>query len=76
MQVLFNLLSNAIKYSPHANKVLLRVEKEEDRAVVSVQDFGIGIGQDEQTKIFEQFYQAPNDRENLSRFRYWLTHLM
>ena len=76
MQVLFNLLSNAIKYSPHANKVLLRVEKEEDRAVVSVQDFGIGIAQDEQTKIFEQFCQAPNDRENLSRFRYWLTHLM
>jgi PAS domain S-box-containing protein len=63
MQVLFNLLTNAIKYSPHAKKVLLRVEKEGDQAMVSVQDFGIGIAQDQQTKIFERFYQAPNDRE-------------
>jgi PAS domain S-box-containing protein len=63
MQVLFNLLTNAIKYSPRAEKVLLRVEKEGDQAMVSVQDFGIGIAQDQQTKIFERFYQAPNDRE-------------
>jgi signal transduction histidine kinase len=57
------LLTNAIKYSPHAKKVLLRVEEEGDQAMVSVQDFGIGIAQDQQTKIFERFYQAPNDRE-------------
>jgi PAS domain S-box-containing protein len=63
MQVLFNLLTNAIKYSPQAKKVLLRLEKGRDQAMLSVQDFGIGVAQDQQTKIFERFYQAPGETE-------------
>jgi signal transduction histidine kinase len=56
-QVLINLLTNAIKYSPQADKVLVQVVAEGTQAVVRVQDFGVGIAEAYQTKIFERFYQ-------------------
>lgn len=58
-QVLINLLTNAVKYSPHADKVIIRIFNDEAQAQVSVQDFGIGIQTTEHEKIFERFYQAP-----------------
>ena len=58
-QVVINLLSNAIKYSPHADRVVIRIFADAENAYVSVQDFGIGISETEQEKIFERFYQAP-----------------
>lgn len=61
-QVIINLLTNAIKYSPNAKKVLICVGQVGENALVSVQDFGIGIGSEHQNKIFEQFYQI-NDPE-------------
>lgn len=57
-QVLINLLTNAIKYSPEANRVIIRLEQGQDEVVVSVQDFGIGIAEPHQEKIFERFYQV------------------
>ncbi|MBV9257944.1 MAG: PAS domain S-box protein [Ktedonobacteraceae bacterium] len=62
-QVLTNLLNNAIKYSPNANKVLLRITVNEDYAMVSIQDFGIGITQAHQQNIFERFYHIPDPIE-------------
>ncbi|HBE28294.1 MAG TPA: hypothetical protein DDW25_05320 [Ktedonobacter sp.] len=56
-QVLINLLTNAIKYSPQADKVLVQVVAEGAQAVVRVQDFGVGIAEAYQAKIFERFYQ-------------------
>jgi PAS domain S-box-containing protein len=63
-QVLINLITNAIKYSPQGDTVKLRVSIDADQAVVSVQDFGIGIDQQHHDKIFERFYQVtdPEDR--------------
>ncbi len=60
-QVLINLLTNAIKYSPEANTVIVRVSADEHNAIVSVQDFGIGIAETHQEKIFERFYQVNDD---------------
>jgi len=57
-QVVTNLLSNAIKYSPDANKVLVHITTVSDYAKVSVQDFGLGISQEEQKKIFDRFYRV------------------
>jgi two-component system phosphate regulon sensor histidine kinase PhoR len=57
-QVLTNLLTNAIKYSPGADKVIVCVTIDGDNAVVSVQDFGIGIAREHQQRIFDRFYQA------------------
>jgi PAS domain S-box-containing protein len=57
-QVLVNLLNNAIKYSPRASKIIVRMSTNQEHACVSVQDFGFGIAEAEQQKIFERFYQA------------------
>jgi PAS domain S-box-containing protein len=62
-QVLINLLNNAIKYSPQADTVLVRVAKDQNKALVSVRDFGIGIAKEHQHKIFERFYQVTDPEE-------------
>ena len=61
-QVLTNFLINAIKYSPEADAVIVHVEQEQEMAVVSVQDFGIGIAKEHQQHIFDRFYRV-NDPE-------------
>lgn len=61
-QVLINFLSNAIKYSPKASDIIVRSEAAPDssEAIVSVQDFGIGLTSEEQERLFERFYRAQN----------------
>jgi PAS domain S-box-containing protein len=63
-QVLINLLANAIKYSPRADRVIVHVSREQEHAIVRVQDFGIGIDEMYQHKIFERFYQVSDAEEN------------
>jgi PAS domain S-box-containing protein len=53
-----NLLTNAIKFTPEGGSITVRVAREGAHAVVSVQDTGIGIPEDEQTKVFERFYRS------------------
>jgi PAS domain S-box-containing protein len=53
--VIVNLLSNAVKYSPDANEVKISLEIHDHEAKVSVQDFGIGIPKDEQSRLFQRF---------------------
>jgi len=62
-QVFINLFTNAIKYSPGAEKVLVRLLRDGEQAIVSVQDFGIGIDKAYHEKIFERFYQVSNPEE-------------
>ena len=58
-QVLINLINNAIKYSPDKNKVEISLySSQEGYASVSIKDYGIGIEDEEQHKIFQRFYQA------------------
>ena len=62
-QVFINLLTNAVKYSPQANKVLVCLSRDQGQAIVSVQDFGVGIDQAHHQKIFERFYQVTDPKE-------------
>ena len=62
-QVFINLLNNAVKYSPRAGKVIVRLYHEQKHAVVSVQDFGIGIDEAYHQKIFDRFYQVTSPEE-------------
>lgn len=59
-QVVVNLLSNAIKYSPANMSVTLRVRETAERYLVSVTDQGPGLPREEQRRIFQRFYRAPN----------------
>lgn len=56
------LLDNAFKYTPPPGKVTLSAEEKNGRAVVSVQDSGIGIASEDQTRIFERFYRIDKAR--------------
>ena len=47
-----NLLSNAIKFSFSGSKIIIEVKKIDNMAVVSVKDFGKGMSQEEQQKLF------------------------
>lgn len=59
-QVLINFLNNAIKYSPGVKKIMIDTRVTDDSQLrVAVKDFGIGIPKDEQQKLFNKFYRAP-----------------
>jgi GAF domain-containing protein len=57
-QILLNLLSNAVKFTPEGGKVSLCAEQVKDELLVSVIDSGIGIAEDDQGLIFEEFRQV------------------
>lgn len=62
-QIISNLLSNAIKYSPNASEVKFTISSTSDRVsklLLEFQDYGIGIPQIDQEKIFDHFYRAHN----------------
>lgn len=62
-QVLTNLITNADKYSPGPTDILVSVTSREDKAVVSVQDYGIGIPRSQIPKVFDRLYQVTDDKE-------------
>ena len=55
LQVLLNLLGNAIRYSPESSQIWIRVDREGDRAMVTVADQGQGIDAEQQAVVFEKF---------------------
>jgi two-component system sensor histidine kinase VicK len=57
-QVLTNLLSNAIKYSPDADRIVVKTEVTNETVRLCVHDFGRGIPQDKQARLFERFYRV------------------
>ncbi|NWK85521.1 PAS domain-containing protein [Staphylococcus sp. GSSP0090] len=61
-QVALNLLSNAISYSKESREVIIRVYKEANKRIMEVQDFGIGISDEDQKHIFERFYRVDKAR--------------
>ncbi len=57
-QVLMNLISNAVKYSDGRKEIIVNGEKNNNKVTVSVTDFGIGLAEDDQKKVFERFYRV------------------
>jgi len=57
-QILWNLLVNAIKFTPRFGRVVVRVEREPERYLVSVEDDGAGISEAELAHVFERFRQV------------------
>lgn len=57
-QVFINLLTNAAKYTPEGGDIWVKGTTEADEAVVHIQDNGIGIPQEMQSKIFDLFTQV------------------
>src|SRR5205823_13155426 len=57
-QALSNLLSNAVKYSDRGSRIWLTVKREENEAVISVKDTGVGIPAPMLPKVFDMFTQV------------------
>ncbi|HEY4324273.1 MAG TPA: PAS domain S-box protein [Mucilaginibacter sp.] len=62
-QVLTNFLTNAIKYSPDSNLVEVSTKVEAGNVTVSVKDDGIGIGKQDQERIFDRFFRVQGKNE-------------
>lgn len=62
-QVLINLMDNAIKYSPHSHTVDITITQLQDVVRIGVRDYGIGIPQEHQEKLFERFYRVSNSKD-------------
>ena len=60
-QILRNFISNAIKFTERGEvRVSARVADDGGKVILSVADSGIGIRQEDQARIFEEFTQVPN----------------
>ncbi len=59
-QLLQNLVDNALKFTPNGGRITLSVVAANDNVVVVVSDSGIGIGKDALGRVFEPFFQVPN----------------
>lgn len=60
-KVIDNLISNAIKYSHANNKVELILECNKGYWSLEVKDYGLGISESAQKKIFKEFYREENN---------------
>jgi signal transduction histidine kinase len=57
-QVLLNLLGNAIKFTPIHGHIDVHCSAEGDRIVIKVSDTGVGISEDNLSRVFEPFVQV------------------
>jgi PAS domain S-box-containing protein len=65
-QALLNFLTNAIKYSPQSDKVLVQLSCKENTIELTVTDYGIGIPDDKQPKIFERFFRVQDNSQQFA----------
>jgi signal transduction histidine kinase len=61
-QMLVILLDNAVKFTPTGGSVSLSVRSSEGRAIVTVEDTGVGISPAELPRIYDRFYRGDDAR--------------
>jgi two-component system, OmpR family, sensor histidine kinase SenX3 len=66
VMALRNLLTNAISYSPPRTRVAVAARTSPGLVEVSVTDQGIGIPENEQSRIFERFYRVDPARSRIT----------
>lgn len=64
--VLINFLSNALRYSSEKSKVVIQVIETGKNIEFSVRDFGKGIDEQYQKRLFDRYFQVPTDGNNKS----------
>lgn len=60
MQIVYNILGNAIKFSHPNSEIIISTQKQKDKILIKIKDFGVGIEKKYQKKIFDKFFQLEN----------------
>jgi len=58
-----NLINNAVKYTPEKGEILIGIQLEDSNLIGWIQDTGIGISDEDQKKLFSEFFRAANAKE-------------
>ncbi|MFM2060898.1 MAG: hypothetical protein RLZZ507_568 [Cyanobacteriota bacterium] len=61
-QVLLNLIDNAVKYSSADTPIIIKLNLQDEEALIQVCDYGFGIPLQHQSRIFERFYRVDEAR--------------
>ncbi|MFC0517891.1 ATP-binding protein [Mucilaginibacter angelicae] len=61
-QVLVNFINNSVKYSTDDKRIIIKTERRDGKARVSVTDFGIGLSAGQIDHIFERFYRVEDKK--------------
>lgn len=61
-QVWLNLLDNAVKFSKPGGVIEITLRKTDGKAVFSITDYGKGMAEEEQKRMFEKFYMGDKSR--------------
>jgi signal transduction histidine kinase len=64
-RALMALLDNAIKFSPRGGEVKINLSRNGEKVFVAVEDHGIGIPQEDMTRVFDRFYHLERSGDDL-----------
>jgi signal transduction histidine kinase len=62
-QLVGNLVSNALKFTPPGGRAVARAFVDDGRAIVEIEDTGIGIPAAEQSRLFQRFFRSSTATE-------------
>jgi signal transduction histidine kinase/ligand-binding sensor domain-containing protein len=65
-QTLFNLIHNAFKFSPNGGEISIIAKKDDAGIIITVQDNGCGISDEEQKDLFKPYNRLNSDKAKLS----------
>jgi signal transduction histidine kinase len=57
-EAFINIISNALKYSLDKKEMLIKTYEEADNYIISFKDYGIGMSEEEQKKLFTPFFRT------------------
>ncbi|MGB2965636.1 MAG: GAF domain-containing sensor histidine kinase [Anaerolineales bacterium] len=64
-QAFINLLNNAVKFNRIDGEIILKARATKNQIEITITDSGLGIPEDEQSKIFEKFYRVKSHRDQV-----------
>ena len=61
-QVIIILLDNAVKYSTNRKEIIVSLSTVADQVEIGLQDFGMGLSEEDKKKVFSRFYRVDKAR--------------